>query len=126
MKKAVYYGRVSTEEQAINGYSLDMQKEKCIEWANSQEYEIVEFFEDKGISGSKYENLKNLQKLNKYIKIHKVDVLVCWKLDRISRNIIDFYSHTYKIWYNNFISEDKRMEDYFRLLYQNVFNKNSR
>lgn len=43
VKKAVYYGRVSTEEQAVNGYSLDMQKEKCIEWANSHDCEIVKF-----------------------------------------------------------------------------------
>ena len=56
VKKAVYYGRVSTEEQAVNGYSLDMQKEKCIEWANSHDCEIVEFFEVKGKSGSVYKN----------------------------------------------------------------------
>ena len=35
VKKAVYYGRVSTEEQADKGYSIEMQKERCIEWAGS-------------------------------------------------------------------------------------------
>ena len=95
-KKAVYYGRVSTEEQAFNGYSLDAQKERCIEWANKHDIEIVEFFEDKGKSGADYRKLKSLQALNKYIKKNRVDCLIAWKLDRISRNIVDFYSYTYR------------------------------
>lgn len=96
VKKAVYYGRVSTEEQADKGYSIEMQKERCIEWAGSHGYEIVEFFEDKGISGSKYCKLKNLQRLNTYISKNKIDIIICWKIDRISRNIVDFYNYTYK------------------------------
>ena len=31
-KNAVFYGRVSTEEQASHGYSLEMQKKQCEEW----------------------------------------------------------------------------------------------
>ena len=96
VKKAVYYGRVSTEEQAVNGYSLDMQKEKCIEWANSHDCEIVEFFEDRGKSGSDYKNLKSLQVLNKYIRKNRISCVIVWKADRISRNITDFYAYTYK------------------------------
>ena len=96
VKKAVYYGRVSTEEQAVNGYSLDMQKEKCIEWANSHDCEIVEFFEDRGKSGSDYKNLKSLQALNKYIRKNRISCVIVWKADRISRNITDFYAYTYK------------------------------
>ena len=96
VKKAVYYGRVSTEEQAVNGYSLDMQKEKCIEWANSHDCEIVEFFEDRGKSGSSYKNLKSLQALNKYIRKNRIQCVIVWKIDRLSRNIADFYAHTYK------------------------------
>lgn len=95
-KKAVYYGRVSTEEQALNGYSLDMQKEKCIEWAKNNDCEIVKFFEDRGISGSDYKNLKNLQALHNYIKKNRVHCLIVWKADRVSRNIADFYAYTYK------------------------------
>ena len=96
VKKAVYYGRVSTEEQAVNGYSLDMQKEKCIEWANSHDCEIVEFFEDRGKSGSDYKKLKSLQELNKYIRKNRISCVIVWKADRISRDITDFYSYTYK------------------------------
>ena len=96
VKKAVYYGRVSTEEQAVNGYSLDMQKEKCLEWAKNNDCEIVEFFEDRGKSGSDYKNLKSLQALNKYIRKNRISCVIVWKADRISRNITDFYAYTYK------------------------------
>lgn len=96
VRKAVYYGRVSTEEQAVNGYSLDMQKAKCIEWATSHDFEIVEFFEDKGKSGADYKKLKNLQALNKYIKTNRISCVIVWKADRISRDITDFYAYTFK------------------------------
>lgn len=96
VKKAVYYGRVSTEEQALTGYSLDMQKEKCLEWAKNNDCEIVEFFEDRGKSGSSYKNLKSLQALNKYIRKNRIQCVIVWKIDRLSRNIADFYAHTYK------------------------------
>lgn len=95
-RKAVYYGRVSTEEQALNGYSLDMQKAKCIEWANNNGYEIMEFFEDRGKSGADYKNLKSLQALNEYIKKNRVSCVIVWKADRISRDITDFYAYTFK------------------------------
>lgn len=96
VKTAVYYGRVSTEEQANKGYSLEMQKERCLLWANTNDYKIVEFFEDKGKSGSDYKKLKSLQQLNEYVQKNKVDIILCWKLDRISRDIGDFYSYTHK------------------------------
>lgn len=51
VKKAVYYGRVSTAEQADSGYSLEMQKDKCTKWAKEHDYEIVEYFEDRGEIG---------------------------------------------------------------------------
>ena len=96
VKKAVYYGRVSTEEQALNGYSLDMQKAKCIEWATNNDCEIVEFFEDKGKSGADYKKLKSLQTLNKYIKKNRISCVIVWKADRISRDITEFYAYTFK------------------------------
>lgn len=96
VRKAVYYGRVSTEEQALTGYSLDMQMKKCIEWANKNDCEIVEFFEDKGKSGADYKKLKSLQALNKYIKNKRIQCVIVWKADRVSRDITDFYSYTFK------------------------------
>ncbi len=93
-KKAVYYGRVSTSEQAESGLSMDMMKDEAIKWTSSHAYEIVEFFEDYGKTGTSYKGLKELQKLHKYIKSHKVDAIICWKLDRISRSDTEFYKYT--------------------------------
>ena len=94
LKKAVYYGRVSTSEQAESGLSMNMMKDEAIKWTSSHGYEIVEYFEDYGKTGTSYKGLKELQKLHKYINSHKVDAIICWKLDRISRSDTEFYKYT--------------------------------
>lgn len=93
-KKAVYYGRVSTSEQAETGLSMDMMKDEAIKWALSHDYEIVDYFEDYGKTGTDYKVLKQLQKLHQYIKTHKINAIICWKLDRISRNDTEFFKYT--------------------------------
>ena len=93
-KKAVYYGRVSTSEQAESGLSMDMMKAESIDWANNHGYEIIEYFEDFGKTGTKYKGLKELQKLHKFISKHKIHAIICWRLDRISRNDTEFYKYT--------------------------------
>lgn len=94
IKKAVYYGRVSTEEQATNGISMDMMRHDTIEWAERNGYKVVGIYEDYGKTGTEYKGLKDLQKLHKYIAKNKVDAIVCWKLDRISRKDTEFYKYT--------------------------------
>lgn len=94
VKTAVYYGRVSTSEQAESGLSLAMMKDEAKKWATKNDYEIVEFFEDNGITGTNYKKLKELQRLHKYIKNHDVNAIICWRLDRISRNDTEFYTYT--------------------------------
>ncbi|MEE3349058.1 MAG: recombinase family protein [Candidatus Gastranaerophilaceae bacterium] len=94
VKKAVYYGRVSTSEQAETGLSMDMMKDESNAWALAHGYEIVEYFEDFGKTGTKYKGLKELQKLHKYILKNGIDAIICWRLDRISRNDTEFYKYT--------------------------------
>ena len=94
VKKAVYYGRVSTSEQAETGLSMDMMKDEAIKWALSNDYEIVEFFEDFGKTETNYKGLKQLQKLHQYTKTHQISAIICWKLDRISRNDTEFFKYT--------------------------------
>ena len=94
VKTAVYYGRVSTSEQAEHGLSLAMMKDEAIEWASKNDYEIVDFFEDNGVTGTNYKKLKELQRLHEYIKVHNVNAIICWRFDRISRNDTEFYTYT--------------------------------
>lgn len=46
MEKAVVYARVSSEEQAKHGFSIDNQKRQCIEFVEKQGYSVVKVFVD--------------------------------------------------------------------------------
>ena len=54
-KRAILYARVSTDEQARNGYSLAQQLEALREYANREGYEILEEVADPGQSGASLE-----------------------------------------------------------------------
>lgn len=49
--KAVGYVRISTEEQATKGVSLDAQKSAVRRWAEDNAAELLYLFEDVGVSG---------------------------------------------------------------------------
>jgi len=49
--KAIGYIRVSTEDQAVNGVSIQAQKERITEWARWQGAEVAGIFSDEGVSG---------------------------------------------------------------------------
>jgi len=86
--RAVAYLRVSTEEQARKGISLDFQKELVKSWANAKELKLIKVIKDPGFSGK---NLKRpgLQELMNMCKENEVDTVIIYKLDRISRRIKD-------------------------------------
>ena len=86
MKKVAIYTRVSTQEQAENGNSLDFQIEKLKAYCQLHEFKIVGEYIDAGVSGAKSER-PALNKLKK--DIDKIDVVLIYKLDRLSRSIKD-------------------------------------
>ena len=65
------YCRVSTEQQAIEGLSLDIQREKGIKFALSL-HENYTIYEDAGISGGTFER-EQFQNLIQDIKHNKID-----------------------------------------------------
>ena len=83
---AIIYVRVSTEEQAKKGYSIDGQIQRCIEYAQRMGYTVITVFKEEGRS-AKDLNRPELQSMFKYIKTnHKnIDSLIFWKWDRLSR-----------------------------------------
>ncbi len=84
MKKVAIYIRVSTQEQALEGYSIQAQKDKTINYCKSKEnWVISEIFIDPGYS-AKNLNRPAIQKLIENIK--DFDTVVVWKLDRLSRS----------------------------------------
>jgi site-specific DNA recombinase len=50
-KKAVIYCRVSSHKQAKEGHGLDSQETRCREYARYKTLEVVQVFEDEGVSG---------------------------------------------------------------------------
>jgi len=52
MQKALVYCRVSTEEQAEKGYSLDTQEKLCRSFAENNGYGVLSVFRDEGKSGT--------------------------------------------------------------------------
>lgn len=90
-KKAVIYCRVSTKEQVDEGNSLVTQEKACREYAVKNSYEISEVFIEQGES-AKTINRKELAMLLAYCsqKKNQVNAVICYKLDRISRNTDDY------------------------------------
>ncbi len=88
--KAIIYCRVSTKEQAEQGYSLEGQEKECKRFAQDKGYEIDRVFIERGES-AKTQNRTELQKLVKYCieKRKQLSALVIWKYDRLTRNLSD-------------------------------------
>lgn len=86
--KAALYTRVSTLEQAQEGYSLDAQLEKLKNYVNYQNYDIYDTYIDDGYSASSL-NRPNIQRLINDIKTYKINIVLVYKLDRLSRKTKD-------------------------------------
>ena len=82
------YIRVSTEEQAQYGFSVEAQKEKAIAFCKSQEWKIFNTYIDDGFKGG---NLRrpHIQKLLADAEEKKFNVILIYKLDRLSRRLSD-------------------------------------
>ena len=95
MEKAVGYIRVSTDEQARGGLSLDAQKAKIAEYAQLKDLRLAEIIEDRGISAK---NLKRpgLQKVLRMAESGKVKAVIVCKLDRMFRSTVDTLETTKK------------------------------
>jgi site-specific DNA recombinase len=84
--KAAIYLRVSTEQQAEAGSSLDSQKEACLNYASNRGYNVSDrIFVERGYTGTKLDR-PELNRLLDYVQKEQIDVLIVWKLDRFSRN----------------------------------------
>lgn len=85
MKIARIYIRVSTQEQAIEGYSIPAQKEKLMAFCKAKDYIIGDIYIDGGFSGANMDR-PGMQKLLSDVKNKDTDIVVVYKLDRLSRS----------------------------------------
>lgn len=92
MEKAVIYARVSSEEQAKHGFSIENQKKVCKEFAEKQGYCVDKTFVDEGKSAKNLDR-PEIQDLMAYCDKRKnnIKAIIIWRLDRLSRNNTDYH-----------------------------------
>lgn len=88
MRVALYL-RVSTEDQARNGWSIEGQYNDLRDYCDRKGYRVVRVYKDEGISGSILER-PALNRLLVDASEKEFEVVIVWKYDRLSRDEIDF------------------------------------
>ena len=90
-KNAVIYARTATMDQAKCGYSIDCQIAECKKLAVDNGCTVTEVFVDAGESGSNLER-PAYKEMTEYCENNDIDVVIVWKLDRLTRNLRDYYT----------------------------------
>ncbi|SHJ87228.1 site-specific DNA recombinase [Hathewaya proteolytica DSM 3090] len=87
--RVAIYSRVSTIEQAEEGYSIDEQERLLIEWCRKMDYEVYKCYADRGISGKDIKSRPALKELLSDAEEKKFDMVLSWKINRVSRKLED-------------------------------------
>ena len=87
-QRAALYIRVSTREQKNKGTSTEAQNIELKRYAEAQNIEIINSYVDDGYSGSNLDRPRFQDMLND-AKSGLFDIILIWKYDRFSRNLID-------------------------------------
>ena len=84
------YMRVSTEDQAREGFSLPEQKERLEAYCNFKGFVIKDYYTDAGISAKTGNYRPEFERLKEDIKSKKINTIIALKQDRITRSIFDW------------------------------------
>ena len=82
------YARVSTEDQAREGFSMGEQEERLIEYCKFKRYEVYKVYKDPGIS-AKNDKRPAYQEMMQDMRDGKINVIGAFKLDRLTRSVYD-------------------------------------
>ncbi len=117
--KTALYARVSTKEQAEEGYSLSAQVKLLKEYSDKRDLTIVKRFIVPESASGKQERKAFLEMLE-HLKLHpEIKILLCEKVDRITRNFKD------AVKLDDWLDEDETRKIHF--VKQNlIIHKNSR
>ena len=94
MKKVIIYARVSTKDQSTESQLLKLE-----EYCKNHDYLIVAKYED--IGTGKNTKRENYQKLLDEIHLKSFDILLVWKLNRLSRNTKELIELSEKLTHKN-------------------------
>ena len=103
--RAIIYARVSTEEQKLYGYSLDAQIEACKRYCELKGWDVVFIYKE--AKSSRLEDKRpEFNRAIDFLKEGGADILVAWKLDRISRSNFEFQKLVREVGYKFVAVED--------------------
>lgn len=88
--RVVGYVRVSTDEQTSSGLGLEAQRAAIEVECARRGWELVEVYEDAGVSGKSMAGRPALGAALEAVRSHRAGALVVAKLDRLSRSLLDF------------------------------------
>lgn len=90
MSRVAAYIRVSTTEQAKEGYSLDAQLHVIKQWCDLYGHEIKRVYADEGISAKDITHRPQIKQMLSDAKTGEFDLVAVWDLSRLSRKLADF------------------------------------
>lgn len=90
--KAALYKRVSTLDQAKEGYSLDAQERVLRAYCADHNYEIYDVYADEGISGRDIKHRPAMCRLLNDASKEKFNIILVWALSRFTRSVFDLYN----------------------------------
>lgn len=85
MKKALLYIRVSTSKQDQEGHSIPMQKSRLVAFCKAKGWVVAGVYVDPGYSGASLDR-PGMNALISAVEAKKGDVVLVYKLDRLSRS----------------------------------------
>lgn len=89
--KCAIYRRVSTNMQAEEGISLEMQKTRLEAYATSQNWIVVQDYCDEGFS-AKSTDRPSFKRMMSDMKKKKFDIILVYRLDRFTRSVGDLHA----------------------------------
>jgi len=88
MKRTAIYMRVSSQAQVKDGESLEFQQNLCMSYIeNHSDMILVDTYVDDGVSGTKFDQRDELQRMLNDVKDGKIDMIIFTKLDRFFRSV---------------------------------------
>lgn len=92
IKRAALYIRVSHEDQAKHGVSLDAQRATLLRYAQENDLVVVDVYADEGVTARKrFTTREQFMRMLSDIEQKKIDVVLFIKLDRLTRSVPDYY-----------------------------------
>ena len=92
MTNVVLYIRVSTPEQAEEGFSLAAQETELRAYCDKKGYNVAAVYQDAGLSGKDIEGRPELRKLLHDVTAGSFDAVIVWSLSRFTRSLSDLCS----------------------------------